>query len=68
MPFVRHGTNLWVAASGDGTVVAVNAQTDLAVRTIDLNLAPSALAFDGTNIWVTDSAVATVTKLIPIKD
>jgi hypothetical protein len=62
------GLDLWVAnMKGGGSVTEINASTGSVVRTVNATAdqlsAPDGVAFDGTHVWVTDSATNTLTEL-----
>jgi uncharacterized protein (TIGR03437 family) len=73
------GVNIWVANSGSSTVTQLLASTGTLVSTYPVGSQPSgvigpdssdvanpeSVAFDGTNIWVTNFYSGTVTKISP---
>ena len=59
---VSDGVNVW-AASGSGSLVAINATTCAIVNTVQIGGTPALVAFDGADVWVTDYTGNRVVKV-----
>lgn len=56
---------VWVADSGDGTVVRISPLTNTIVATVAVGTGPSSLSLFDNRLWVTDSLAASISEIDP---
>ena len=56
-------TYMWTANYSNNTVSKIDVATGTVIATYPVGTNPFGIAFDGTNIWVTNNTSSTVTKI-----
>jgi YVTN family beta-propeller protein len=63
--FVLAGEQLWIAYDDRDALHAISTTTAISDTSIDLNFRPTALAFDGSRLWVGEVATNTIRAIDP---
>ena len=63
---VFDGHRLWAVCYYGGEVAAVDTASATVERTISTGVNPMGIAYDGTNVWVTDPGASTIWKVDPL--